>query len=367
MPVTRRRLLTTAGATVPLLLLGRSALAQQDPPDLADPDAWPAWIAAHRDGVAIELDDAAGRRLTHRPDTEQPLASAVKVVHLAGYGRAVERGELDPRERIRLGEWERYYVPIDGGAHVAALQHLGIPTDATGLRAADPEQQVDLDEAVAAMIQFSDSAVPDLLRDRLGTDALDSAARAGGWPGADLRSMCAEYLFLLPEFAPPADTPVPARRAAGFALEQRYRDDPALRDRVLDRLQHTPLPEWPAQRAWSARTMCATAGPVAALHHALSTGAITGASIARAHLERSLSGNLPPDEAGIGYKGGSLPGVLTAGLTLRRQDGSTAHGALLARGDLSPDQIATADPGAVVLSALRNPEYRDRLAAALHG
>ncbi|GAA4877872.1 serine hydrolase [Saccharopolyspora cebuensis] len=367
MSFSRRHLLATAGAAAPLLLLAPSAAARPSPPDLATPDGWVAWFRAHRGGVGLFLDDGRGNRLVHRPHAAQPLASAIKVVHLLGYAVAVERGELDPREQIRLGDWERYYVPLDGGAHPAALRHLDIPTDDTGLHAADPDHRVALDDAVAAMIRFSDSAVPDLLRDRLGVRALRRAAAAGGWPDPDLRSMCAEYLFLLPEHAPPAHLPLPARRARGFALERRYRDDPALRRRVLDRLLTTPLPSWDEQRAWGDRTMGAPARPLAALHRATATGAIPGAALARTHLERPRAGALPPGVDGIGYKGGSLPGVLTAGLTVRRADGSTGSGALLAHGDITPEQLTTADPGGAVLVALQDPAYRDRLAAALRG
>ncbi|MCA1671556.1 MAG: serine hydrolase, partial [Actinobacteria bacterium] len=38
-----------------------------------------------------------------------------------------------------------------------------------------------------------------------------------------------------------------------------------------------------------------------------------------------------PGVVGVGFKGGSLPGVLTEAFTVRREDGSTATGILLAR------------------------------------
>src|SRR5690606_33829461 len=104
------------------------------------------------------------------------LASAVKVAHLAAYARAVTSGQLDPHEQVRIGDWERFYVPTDGGAHAAALRSFNVPLDATGLFAGDPKRQVELDRMVAAMIDFSDSAVPDFLRERLGMDAVLEAA-----------------------------------------------------------------------------------------------------------------------------------------------------------------------------------------------
>ncbi|GAA4614023.1 serine hydrolase [Saccharopolyspora hordei] len=368
MLLSRRHLLAAAAATTPLLLAPR-ALAQPAPPDLATAEGWLDWISAHRDGLGLVLDDGRGHRLVHRPHAAQPLASAVKVVHLAAYSTAVAEGRLDPQEQVRVGDWERFYVPTDGLAHVHALEHLGVGLDATGLRAADPEHRVRLDDMVAVMVLFSDSAVPDYLRERLGEDALHAAAAAGGWHRPDLRSMCAEYLFVLPEFAPPAHLPTPARRAWGHRLERRFSTDARLRDRVLDRLLQGGLPPYEQQVAWADRTMSATAAQLAALHRAIATDEFPpeAAAVARPHLERPLSGHLPPGVVGIGVKGGSLPGVLTCGLTVRRADGTTASGALLAHGGISPEQLTSGDPGLPLLLAAERPDWRDRLARALAG
>ncbi|KAA5826734.1 serine hydrolase [Saccharopolyspora hirsuta] len=368
MLLSRRTLLVAAAATTPLLFAPR-ALARPAPPDLATPEGWLTWISAHRDGLGLVLDDGRGNCLLHRPHAAQPLASAIKVVHLAAYSSAVAGGRLDPAEQVRVGDWERYYVPTDGFAHVNALEHLGISTDSTGLRAADPDHRVRLDDMVSAMIMFSDSAVPDFLRDRLGESALHAAAAAGGWHRPDIRSMCAEYLFLLPEFAPPAPLPTPARRAWGYRLERRFSTDADLRNHVLNRLLRGGLPAYEQQIAWADRTMSATAAQLAALHRAIATDGFPpeAAAVARPHLERRLSGNLPPGVVGIGMKGGSLPGVLTCGLTVRRADGSTASGALLAHGDISPEQLGNGDPGLPLLLAMEQPVWRDRLARALEG
>ncbi|RKT82520.1 Beta-lactamase enzyme family protein [Saccharopolyspora antimicrobica] len=368
MLLSRRHLLVTAAAVTPLLL-APSALAQPAPapPDLSTPEGWLAWISAHRDQLGLVLDDGRGNHLQHRPHAAQPLASAVKVVHLAAYATAVADGRLDPAEQVRVGDWESFYVPTDGFAHVNALQHLGIPTDPTGLRATDPEHRVALDDMVSAMITFSDSAAPDFIRDRLGEPALRKAAAAGGWHRPDIRSMCAEYLFLLPEFAPPAQLPTPARRAWGYRLERRFSTDAALREQVVDRLLRNGLPPHEHQLSWAGRTMSSTAAELAALHRAIATDDFPSeaAAVARTHLERPLSGHLPPGVLGIGLKGGSLPGVLTCGLTVRHADGTTASGALLAHGDISPEQLGNGDPGLPLLLAMQQPEWRDRLARAL--
>lgn len=368
MPLSRRSLLAATGASVPLLLLAPAALAQPPAPapDLSTAEGWLAWISAHRGQLGLVVDDGRGHRLVHRPDTAMPLASAVKVVHLAAYSAAVAAGRLDPAEQIRVGDWERFYVPTDGFAHANALKYLGIPTDPTGLYAADPDHRVTLDVMASVMIMFSDSAVPDFLRNRLGDTALRNAVAAGGWSCVDIRSMCADYLFLLPEFALPARLPTPARRALGDALERRFSNDADLRKHVQEQLMQGGLPPYDQQREWASGTMSATASQLAALHYAIATDAVP-AEAARLHLERPLSGNLPPGVLGIGFKGGSLPGVLTGGMSVRRQDGTVATGALLAHGDITPEQLSTGDPRLPLWLAMEQPEWRDRLAQALTG
>ncbi|MCI2421230.1 class A beta-lactamase-related serine hydrolase [Saccharopolyspora sp. K220] len=369
MPLSRRSLLATAAAAAPLFLIAPNAIAQSPPsrPDLSTPEGWLDWISTHREQLGLVVHDGRGHRLVHRPDNAEPLASAVKVVPLAAYSIAVTEGRLDPDEQIRVGDWERFYVPTDGFAHANTLKYLGIPTDPTGLFAADPEHRVALDDMASAMIMFSDSAAPDYLRNRLGEAALRQAAAAGGWSRPDIRSMCAEYLFLaLPELAPPAQLPPAIRRAFGYALERRFSNDVDLRKRMLDQLMQGGLPPYEQQCEWGSETMSATASQLAGLHHAIATDAFP-AAVARSHLERPLSGHLPPGVLGVGLKGGSLPGILTCGMSVRRQDGTVASGALLAHGDITLEQVGKGDPGLPLLLALEQPEWRDRLAQALTG
>lgn len=370
MPLSRRTLLTTAALAVLPTAPACSAIAATEP-DLATAQGWLDWIPAHRDRLALTLHDTAGPHLEHRPTAVHPLASAVKVAHLAAYATAVDGGLLDPREQIRVGDWERFYVPADGGAHAAALADSGIPADPTGLYAADPDRRVGLEQLATAMITRSDSAAPDYLRARLGVERVQRAAEAGGWAQADIRSLCAEYLFLLlPAEAPAPGTPLPQRRRIGFELERRHGADRALRDRARDVVLRGPLPSYTAQAAWADGTAAASPAQLAALHSSIAQGRNMpgrAAGIARELLERRLRGNRPAGVAGIWYKGGSLPGVLTAGLTVRRTDGRVLSGALFAHGAVSATQLAHGDPGLPLLEAAIDPGYRARLEQALAG
>lgn len=380
MSLSRRTLLTgctAAVAALPLLTACSPAQARSvagplaTEPDLSTADGWLTWIAGNRDHLALTLTDTTGLRIAHRANTARPLASAVKAAHLAAYGTAVAEGRLDPHEQVRLGDWERFYVPVDGGGHLNSLAELGIATDATGLYAADPERRVTLEQMATMMIAHSDSAVPDFLRDRLGTDYVLRAARAGGWPDADVRSLCAEYLFLvLPDEAPAPGTPLPRRLAIGFELERRHRDDKALRDQVRDRLLTQPLPSYEDQLTWASDTASSTPEQLAALHRSIAEGRYLpgpAGDIARGILERQAAGHLPEGMLGFGFKGGSLPGVLTAGMSARFADGRVAAGALLAHGGISAAQLQKGDPSLPLLTAVLDPAWRDRLISALRG
>lgn len=74
--------------------------------------------------------------------------------------------------------WNAYHLPdTDGGAHEAALNRL------------KPGVTLTLDELVSAMIEESNAAL-DLLRDRLGADALHEIAQTpvGAFNGETLRA-----------------------------------------------------------------------------------------------------------------------------------------------------------------------------------
>lgn len=84
-----------------------------------------------------------------------PAASAIKLVHLAALAEAVNENQVRLDHRVPVGEWDRRYVPLDGGAHLRARHYLGIPDD-TQL-----ERLVTVRDLADVMIRFSDSAAPE--------------------------------------------------------------------------------------------------------------------------------------------------------------------------------------------------------------
>jgi len=333
------------------------------PPSGVDtPQAWIGYVAAHHDDVALALDDGRGTRVVLRPDEQQPLASAAKVVHLAAYAQAVAEGSVRADDQVQLGDWERWYLPgSDGGAHPRALARLEVPND--GVRALDPQRSVPLDSIVSAMIQESDNAAADLLRDRLGDQALSRAAADGGWAGVDLPSFLGEGLVLVAPELGPGSVPRAQRAAAELALAQRYANDPALRTELSAR----PLPPIEVQQRWADELATGSANQLAALHRAIATGAFgPGTDVARRQLEWQT---LPlPGVVGFGFKGGAHAGVLTEALTVRREDGSTATGILLVRRMSATDWSGALTSFAhqpMLLDAMTDPAAAARLGCSV--
>lgn len=366
MTLTRRRFL---GATALLGLTACAAPAASAPArPLDSPEALADWIAANPENASLFYDDGRGETFGHLADRPRPIASSVKVVHLTAYAQAVATGRLDPAGPVAVRDWERWWVPgADGGVHPAALEALGATSDST----------VTWDDIAAVMIDFSDNAAPDLLRETLGDEAIVAAAAAGGWDGFDLPCIAGEGLYVI------STEPPPDRRAAALALGRAWAaGDPAVRE-LGAQYASVPLPGGgagavPAQlpeEVWDGivelwdGAWAGTVTQLAGLHRAAATDAV-GPDVSgtvRRHLERGLADRLPDGVLGVGQKGGNLPGVLSMATTVRRADG-TVGVAVMSLSRL-PQQVYQ-DVGssrAMLLPqrALLNESVRDRVRAAV--
>lgn len=367
--INRRRLLAAASLAGATALLPTRALAvPRLEPEPKTPDDWVQWIQDHQASIGLTADDGTGDRLTNRSDQPHLLASTVKVVHLSAYATAVAQGTADPREQVRLGDWDAHHPYVsDGGAHHAAYTALKIECDDYGV-AEDPDQTVDLDTLAAAMIDFSDNAATDYLRQRFGDPALQRAAGQSGWRRPDLRSLQGEVLQLMfPELAASEDAPVPRRRRIGDRLAQRFTHDLDFRARAKERIPTMPATseeQWP----WIRGHGRGSADELFGAHRALASGDFspTGAvAIARRHLERGLAGAIPEDALGIGFKGGSLPRTLSMGMSVRWKDGRVGTLALLLEGVEDFDLVNAGGFIQLGLEALTQPKRYEQLGAAL--
>ncbi|NIL76452.1 serine hydrolase [Rhodococcus sp. B10] len=323
--------------------------------DLATEEGWLGSIDQAPDTVSLLIDDGRGRTVEHRPDEEQVLASAMKVVHLSAYAKAVADGDLDPDEQIPLLEWERWYVPgTDGGAHPAALTRLGIAND--GISATDLNATARLDDMVTAMIQESDNAVPDYLRFRLGDDAVKDAAADSGWDGFAVPTLVGDSLSLFDPALAEGDRWETANR---WAFDQPFRES------VSASVQ---IPSYDEQAAGVEKFFTrGSAEQLTALYRSFGDGSFgPGADTVLRHLEYQPA---PAGTIGLGFKGGNLPGVLTQAMELRRDDGTVATAVWLVDG-LPADRYEeamntfTVQQGLIV-DAMSSSDALDRIACVV--
>jgi Beta-lactamase enzyme family len=314
-----------AAAAVPMPFTGRAVAAESID--------WFDWLARHRGNIAVFADDGRGHRIAYRECRLSPLASAYKAIHAATFAGS----GINPQRQIKIRDWEAYYLPgTDGGVHPQALQWLGIPVD--GPYAKDPDQLVPLDAVARAMIVWSDNAAADYLHDLLGVPALRRTAACGGWPNAQVPALIGQWLRI---WWP----------GTNDDLARRYLTDPQFRAATLAK----QAPGLDEVLAWAKTTHRGSAADLASLHRAIATERIPG----RNYLELAFAGLRQPDELGIGFKGGEVPGVLTVGFSLRRDDGTIGTIAVLVSDLAADDYLALhaneVDFILVCLGLLRDP------------
>ena len=261
-------------------LSATTVCARPDQPDVTSVPGWIGYLAAHRSNYALTVRPLDGDPITHNADVPFPAASSIKLIHLAAYAQAVADGRLDPEARIPVADWQRWYIPLDGGAHVRALDYLRIPAH-EGIPL-DPSATVTYSQLADVMIRFSDSAAPDLLRNTLGDNALRAVMMPYGFTGP-VPSLFDTYLAIANPLRPQTDSHLEATSNALNALMTSFADS--------------------------------SFGP--------------GAELARHHLE--YQGPMP-DGSVLGFKGGSLPGVITEVFEYRTPEGGLGTGTLMVRG-----------------------------------
>ncbi|GGG23441.1 D-alanyl-D-alanine carboxypeptidase [Rhodococcoides trifolii] len=319
-------------APLAALLVLAGCAAAEDPPaaadpacestpavDLTQPEGWIGQIPAQSETTSLVIDDGKGTVVDHRPDAVQPLASAVKVVHLAAYAQAVAAGKLDPNEQVPILDWERWHASgVDGGAHPQALTRLGIPNN--GVFPDDLSGTVKLDDMVSAMIQESDNATADYLRYRLGDQALIDAAATGGWADFQVPTLVGSTLGAVDPEHPTGDL---------WPLAQRFAFDDAFRVAYSGTLVGTtPLSE--QAEYLSQNGPMGTASELTSVYRSILSGTFGAATDT---IRRQLEWRPAPDGfTAMGFKGGSVPGVLTQAFEFTLDDGSQATAVWLMSG-----------------------------------
>lgn len=291
--------------------------------DLKDVEAVLAYIKKHPRDVALVTDG-----IRHNADRAAPAASSIKIIHLAAYADGVKAGRISPRERVPVSRWNAYHVPgTDGGAHEAALKRL------------NPGKTVTLDQLVSAMIEESDNAAADLLRDRLGPARLNRIAKTR------VESINGNML----------------RAFAGCRLPA----DACLKKHVRSGGQITPrLPSYQRQADW-AETV--TRVRPAVLHRVL--GRLSKDPTARKHLEWPMrQPGADPSKLRIGTKGGALPGVISEAMYTALPGEKTRHTVFALR--RLPEQtwlsgLRSYAHQQFIVKVATDPAFRARVRAAL--
>ncbi len=251
-----------------------------------------------------------------------PLASVVKVVHLVAYAEAVADGRLDPTRTVMLDDLAAFYLPnIDLGAHTRALTAL----EDNGRIFGNPPAVL-LDEVPGMMIAQSSNAATDYLHLLLGQREIEETAVALG-----LESQTAPCPFL-GQFLIMAnhaiqqnnsyqawegylDDPNSYGRDA-MLLTEAFSSDEQFRETAVDWRRQTRRPNGQTQRLFSQDFNAhGSADDYADLMARIAQNGLSNGEssyIARRFLEWPM--HFADNQAlftNLGYKNGSLPGILT--------------------------------------------------------
>ncbi len=138
--------------------------------------ARPAWAQLLADPGSVGLvvyrvgDEANG--IYHNADVQMPLASVAKLIHLVAYAEAAAAGRLDPTGYVTLSTLDRYYLPgYDLGAHSRAIAEL----TAANLVLPAPDR-IRLEDVPWMMVRHSANAATDYLHLLLGQDVIEETA-----------------------------------------------------------------------------------------------------------------------------------------------------------------------------------------------
>lgn len=251
-----------------------------------------------------------------------PLASVVKVIHLVAYAEAVADGRLDPTSTVMLDDLEAFYLPnIDLGAHTRAVTQL----EDEGRIFGNPPAVL-LDAVPGMMIAQSSNAATDYLHLLIGQRELEETAVALG-----LNNQTAPCPFLgqflimgnhvfkhnnsyqaWEEYL--AD---PARYGQdAMLLTEAFSSDPQFRQTAIEWRRQTRQPNGQTQRLFSQSFNAhGSAGEYAQLMARIAQNGLSNADssfTARRFLEWPM--RFADNQAlfsNLGYKNGSLPGILT--------------------------------------------------------
>jgi D-alanyl-D-alanine carboxypeptidase len=104
------------------------------------------------------------------PDSPMPLASITKIINLIAYAGEVERGTIDPSSWVPVAEIEKAYLPgSDLGSHRASLAEL----EEAGLVSVDGPS-IPMEQIPWMMMRHSSNAASDYLQMLIGQELIEN-------------------------------------------------------------------------------------------------------------------------------------------------------------------------------------------------
>ncbi|NBC16800.1 MAG: hypothetical protein GVY18_05710 [Bacteroidetes bacterium] len=289
---------------------------------IATPDDLLDVLAKHEGAslVAFDTDDPENG-IYYRADTLRPVVNLPRLLLLAGYAEAVDRGALDPASAVPLDSVSSLYL--------AGMGHQGHPTAVDTLRAQRRivDEHLTLADVVEAMSRWNDAAAADYLLLRLGRAAVDSLPRRLAVPCVDPPVPAVGRYLLWNNHrvsAPPEERlatlealPRASRTDSMYALARTVREDSAFRRREQDRLHRRGAALTLAQQQRLAaitfpRGTARAYASVLARVAAPDAASLPGDSLFKAYLARSIdTDSLDAPFARIATESGAFPGMLS--------------------------------------------------------
>jgi D-alanyl-D-alanine carboxypeptidase len=266
-------------------------------------------------------------------DVPMPLASVVKILHLVAYAEAVAAGEFNPTATVAVADLDRYYLPtLDLRAHSDALTGL----EEEGLLFGQPPALL-LDGVVRMMIEYSSNAATDYLHMLLGQETIEETAVSLGLSSHTAPCpFLGQFLAMGNHARAALDDRTAVRQYSAdpdryaqevMQLTAAFSEDEAFRQEAIAWRRDTRRPNGETQRLFSETLNAqATAAEYAGLMARLALNGLSNGEssyVARRHLEWPM--RFAANQAlftNLGYKGGSLPGILTTAYYAYGLDGS---------------------------------------------
>ncbi len=281
--------------------------------ELVPENALPAieYLYANPNDVSVVVFqvDYEGIGYYHNADAPMPLASVNKIVHLVAWAQGVEAGEFDPNTIVSRDELNRWYLRgSDLGAHRDALEEF-------------EGRDLTQDDVAWMMIRHSSNAAADYFHDLLGQERVERTAAELGFtnhtaPCTWMGKFLTVSTLSNPEIQQLAEDPA-AYGAMISDRQDRFLQDPVFRQMGEASWRRGAQPSFSKEAEFT--EIFDTKG--SALDYSLlmakliqdEVGTPATSRLIRSHLEWPIV-EFPSNQTRyntVGYKNGTLPGVLT--------------------------------------------------------